>query len=181
MRSHQFDRNSKGTFVFARDCLEVDVQVSPKRTMTLYINHLTSKLGGDKAQIRRKEQVRRIKEIITERFGTKLEGDFAVLGDFNALPNEPEMRPLLKLGLENVIERLPPVDRWTYVYKGQTQQLDYLLLSPSLAARAGNRKPIVERRGLPDSKFKMPGKFPGVAKDGTEASDHCALFIDVDY
>ncbi len=36
----------------------------------------------------------------------------------------------------NLMERLPTGDRWTYVYQGNSQILDHIIVSPSLAENA---------------------------------------------
>src|SRR5690606_35340346 len=60
----------------------------------------------------------------------------------------------------NVVERRPEIDRWTlYHTRGPAErhlcQLDYILLSPSLARHIGNAIPEILRVGQP---FRTP--FP---------------------
>jgi len=169
-RSHQFD------------CLEVDIQVSAQKTLTLYVNHFKSKIGG--GEDRREKQATRVAEIVQDRFGKNLKGgDFVVLGDLNSGPDAEELQPLLGLkGLENVIQRIADdTKRWTHFFapKKETEQLDYILFSPTLTAKNPGGVPAIERRGLSDASLSVyPGpRFPGVGPDGTEASDHCGVFM----
>ncbi len=204
IRTHRFEPKGAAPTrrIFARDCLEVELAPAPGKTLRLYINHLTSKLPKkDKktgkithGEDRRRGQATRLAGILRDRHGPDLHGNFAVLGDFNAGPREPELQPLLGLGLDNVVARLPDAsERWTHFYsgapKGQrpVEQLDYVLLSPDLAAANRTALPTVERRGLPDKAVKKINAAGGVygapirnswtvGKKG-EASDHCGVFI----
>jgi endonuclease/exonuclease/phosphatase family metal-dependent hydrolase len=179
VRTHQFDPDEEGDLIFSRDCLEVDVQAPSGEVLTLFVNHFKSQIGGGGE--RRLKQAKRVAEIVQERFGNDLRGgDFAVVGDLNSGPETPELAPLLGLpGLENVIQtRLPEAERWTHAYRKVIQQLDYMLLSPTLAAKNAKPTPQIERRGLNTKVAAYTGpRFPGVAGEGTEASDHCGVFI----
>jgi len=84
--------------------------------------------------------------------------------------------------VENVLDRLREDERWTHVFDGAPAgeerfcQLDYLLLSTSLAG-ATQAKPAVERRGFSTKATRATQKrFPGVTAT-TVASDHCPLAI----
>ena len=85
---------------------------------------------------------------------------------------------------ENVLERLPASERFTHFFErapaGETKlrQLDYVLLSKSLAEATGAH-PVLERRGLSPKATQVAGpRFPGVTAK-LVASDHCPLAIDV--
>lgn len=179
IRTHQFDKDDNGRLIFSRDCLEVDIDARGK-TLTLFVNHFKSKFMDNPDK--RKKQARRVAEIIKARFGRTLRGNFAVLGDLNDTPDADTLRSLLGMNLENVIQTrvADPKERWTHVHKSKPSQLDYVLLSPALSRNSGG-KPTIERRGLStDIKLYKGPRFPGIGKDGTEASDHCAVFMDVE-
>jgi len=208
IKTHQFDRvpgNSQQ--VFSRDCLEVDVQLRNGETLTIYINHLKSQIGGGNEK--RLQQATRIREIIRQRFGDNLdEAYFVVMGDLNCGPSASELEPLLKdLKLTNPFKNLDRSEQWSHLYvvkdkktnkiqSAKVEQLDYILLSPGLAKNNQDVKPILERRGLvyydevtqklskTDKKvadvYKNAKRFAGIAEYGTEASDHCGIFIDLD-
>lgn len=179
--------------VFSRDCLEVDVAVDGKR-LTLFVNHLKSMLdranpkqGRATTRAKRVLQANTVKDLVRERFGASAgRRAWIVLGDLNDyLTPEPDqgtttgIRDLVEWSqLENVLDRLPATDRWTH-FRSETRtyrQLDYVLLSKSLAA-ATPARPVVERRGLSTRATQVAGsRFPGVTAQ-TVASDHCPLAI----
>ena len=88
----------------------------------------------------------------------------------------------------NPVDRLHPLDRWT-LYHVQTPeerhlcQLDYLLLSPSLAAANPGRVPEIVRAGQPYRVPLPPGaateRYPRVGWDRPKASDHCPVAMTV--
>ena len=89
--------------------------------------------------------------------------------------------------VENTVERRPEDDRWTHFFKGnrrcgipqEYRQLDYILLSRSLAD-TNTGLPLIERRGSPKRAEKDRGpRFPGVGWDAPKASDHCPVVMDL--
>ncbi len=89
----------------------------------------------------------------------------------------------------NVVERLPEKERWTlYHTRGPEErhlcQLDYILLSPALAARTEGRKPDIIRQGQPFRTVIPPGqepnRFPRIGWDRPKASDHCPVAMTID-
>lgn len=184
--------------VFDRDCLEVDIQVPRQGVLTLFINHFKSMRSDGDARPReataprRRQQAEAVRSIVEQRFGSDPSGaSFVILGDFNDRATADEdgpsgLGPLLHWpAVVDVLERLPPEARWTHYYRGrgrpgQYQQLDYLLLSSSLAAR-NPALPLLERRGQPKRADRHTGeRFPGVGHDRPKASDHCPLAIDLE-
>lgn len=185
VRTHQFDKDAKGE-IFSRDCLEADIMLDKKgnKSLTLFVNHLKSRLGGEEATSEKRErQAARIAGIIQERFDNVKNASFAVLGDFNDTPDAECLKPLLdEMKLENVVSRLPENEQWTHYWeaKHETNQFDYILLSRALSKKNPKVLPKIERRGLADyaKAYKGP-RFPGVGPEGTEASDHCAVFMEI--
>lgn len=186
VKTHQFDKDKKGE-IFSRDCLEADILLDKKgnNRLTLFVNHLKSRLGGEeKTAEKRERQTTRIAEIIQERFGKDAKNaNFAVLGDFNDTPDAECLKPLLDGKMvENVVARLPKNEQWTHYWEGKKEinQFDYILLSKALSKKNPKTLPIIERRGLADyaKAYKGP-RFPGVGPRGTEASDHCAVFMEI--
>jgi endonuclease/exonuclease/phosphatase family metal-dependent hydrolase len=189
---------SGNSLIFSRDCLEVDVAAGG-HTLTLFVNHLKSMLdqrdpenGRRNTRERRMLQARTVKQIVTARFG-KDSGTkpFVVLGDLNDyLQTDPQGKPGITSlvhwdQVENVVERLPPDDRWTHYFPGQGsllegyRQLDYMLVSRSLAA-ATQAVPQIVRKGLPTGATRYAGpRFPGVGKVWPKASDHCPVVFEL--
>lgn len=181
LHTHQFDK--KGTSkIFSRDCLEIEYNINGT-PLALFVNHFKSMLGGrTETMNRRKVQAEQVVKIITDKFGTNPGNEnFVVMGDLNDhLPSEG-LQPLVsKPWLENVVNRLPPADRWTHWYDkdDSVAQLDYLLLSTKLATKNPTAMPVIIRKGLAKkaSEYKGP-RYPGVGSLKPSASDHCPLAI----
>jgi endonuclease/exonuclease/phosphatase family metal-dependent hydrolase len=187
----------------------VDLALSNGERLTVYINHLKSKIGG--GEQKRLNQATRIREIVNKRFGNDLMGGhFVVLGDFNCEHDVPELDPLLKdKKLFNVFENLDKGQRWSYLHAvidrnniekvktAEVSQFDYILLSPTIMNGNPDIKPNVERRGVVyypaiTEKLKKNDeevarvydneaiRFPGIEKYGSEAFDHCGVFGTLD-
>jgi endonuclease/exonuclease/phosphatase family metal-dependent hydrolase len=188
IRTYQHRRKSprSRSYIFSRDCLEVDVEVDGQ-TLTLFVQHYKSMIGGRaRTRPRRQDQVAETRAIIERRFGAANTGDhpWIVLGDFNDY-----MEPGTSLGnlvnwdqVEDVIHRLPQAERWTHYWAGgdEYHQLDYLLLSRSLA-RTSTAMPEIIRKGLPKRATRYSGShFRGVGDNTPKASDHCPVVVEVE-
>lgn len=186
VRSHRNERNASNTaYLFSRDCFEVEVDAGGS-SLLLYVNHLKSMMEGRKqTKARRQEQANRVAEIVTDAWGSRgYDGNFVVLGDMNDYPEgDTALGALLTHpGLENVVTWRAADDRWTHYYAGgnEYRQLDYLLLSKSLAARNLDAPEIV-RKGLPYRAEKYTGdRLPNVGEDEPKASDHCPVVVDLE-
>jgi len=196
-RSHQHVRDGSA-FLFSRDCLEVDARVNGK-TLTLFVNHFKSMLdkknpaqGRKTTRAKRVKQAAEVKKLIEARFGANPgSAPWAVLGDLNDFlePSQGTTSGITDLvtwsEVENVVDRLPAAERFTHFFERapagepRMRQLDYILLSSSLAS-ATNAVPVIERRGLSTKATEVSGpRFPGVTAK-SEASDHCPVAIDID-
>ncbi len=190
VRSHQHlrDTNGSGRELFSRDCLEVDVDVEGT-TLTLFVNHLKSMIRTrEETREKRERQAAGVKDLVEKRFGPNPGAEnFIVLGDMNDYLEDDEqgksgIRSLLEWDqVEDVIARRDAEDRWTHYWAGgkDYKQLDYLLLSKSLAA-ASPAEPEIMRKGMPTRATKYTGeRFDGVGEDKPKASDHCPVAIEV--
>lgn len=192
VRTHQFTKKGSSK-VFPRDCLEAHINIEGKM-LPVFVNHFTSMMRGrSKSRYRRELQSNEMLNILKKRFGDNYGNhDFVILGDLNdyMVPgNEAAsgIRTLLQSDqLVNVVDRLPAKDRWTHYYKGNKSyhQLDYVLVSNSMATKAGNKltKPVIERRGQPlrvnqKNKPKVVDTFFPEVKGRLKASDHCPVAI----
>ena len=186
IRTHQHvKRTARSRYTFSRDCLEVDVEVGNK-TLTLFVQHYKSMIGG-RAQTkeRRLHQVAATRKIIESRFGRSNPGrrPWIILGDFNDyMERGTSLGRIVNWNqTEDVIARLPEEERWTHFWarRREYRQLDYLLLSSSLA-RASRGLPEIVREGLPRRATRYTGaRFRGVGDNKPKASDHCPVVMEV--
>jgi endonuclease/exonuclease/phosphatase family metal-dependent hydrolase len=178
---------SKRSFIFSRDCLEVDVDIKG-RTLTLFGNHLKSMMGGrSRTHDRRLVQARTVKKLIKQRFGsTPGNQPFIILGDFNDYAqDDQEGKSAIRVltgwnQVYDVNRELPENERWTHYYKRRKKysQLDYILVSNVL--KPGIREVYIERRGQPPRADRFTGKrFPGVSNK-QKASDHCPVVVELE-
>lgn len=182
IRPHIYDGTSKSR-TFSRDCPEMELELPDGRTLYILCNHFVSKMNGDppKSQERRKRQAAAVAEIL----GTyDLKKDLVVVaGDMNDTPDSGPMQPLL--GVKHLHDTLElqfgtEMDkRWSYKYKKELNQIDYLLVSEPL--REAFVEAGVERRGIHEiGKVTGETAFPSVTSWTSAASDHGAVWADFD-
>ncbi|MEO1703818.1 MAG: endonuclease/exonuclease/phosphatase family protein [Pseudomonadota bacterium] len=179
VRTNIFTTDTEGKRIFSRDCLEVEV-LTPAGPVHVLANHLKSKSrGGDD---RRKAQANEIKSILGTRYNLATD-KVIVLGDLNDTPASDPLSPLLSMpaltdALE--LEGLPDAARWSYVYEGRAQQIDYILVSDGL--RGSFRSAGLERRGMPPEylagQTPTVSAFPTIDNWRNAGSDHAAIFAD---
>jgi endonuclease/exonuclease/phosphatase family metal-dependent hydrolase len=171
--------------IFSRDCLEAEIELPDGALLTLFINHLKSKLvireegeTDDKyfkrvedSHKRRLRQAREVCNYLTERFeGQHSQALYAVVGDFNDTALSPWVAPLLESPyLTDIVAAYRPVnDRWTHYWrsKNHVSQIDFILASRALAERIARvveadslRKPHIERRGLAYRQLNKAGEI----------------------
>ena len=200
--------NNTTELIFSRDCLEVNFSLNDK-PFTAFLTHLKSQYGDDKEynNNRRLRQSETVRDIIRSRFGTETNGqwslsnsdDFIVVGDLNDTPSSTFVAPIVtELGMHNVIDRLDENERWTYLFRNESEvsQLDYILVSPHLK-QTSQEKPRIERRFLPNRRVRKVHLNDRIDEQNNAkhqeidynvqryddritseifASDHCAVF-----
>jgi predicted extracellular nuclease len=210
--------NKANERIFRRDCLEVDFRIGGK-PLTVYCLHLKSMgsprngLDGREATMPlRMAEARAVRRIIEDRFGPDhaARKSWVVCGDLNDYAerilidgrlNEPQRfthvgEPATAINVltdggfcENVVQRLPEMERWTlYHTRGPQErhlcQLDYVLLSKRLAETNSRALPAIVRGGQPYRTPFPPGqepaRYPRVGWDRPKASDHCPVAITLD-
>jgi endonuclease/exonuclease/phosphatase family metal-dependent hydrolase len=206
--------------VFNRDCLEATINLG-ETELTVFACHFKSMGraedgGREKTRPIRAAEATAVRRIVEERFGEDWRtANWIVAGDLNdfrerILPGG-EIERALPSGIDvllddfaiNPVERLAPAQRWTLYHQAVLKdgsvveehvQLDYLLLSPALAA--ANPEPGIEivRRGLP---YRVPldpahpdrsigylatraDRYPRIGWDRPKASDHCLLLLEIE-
>lgn len=186
IRTHQFDRTPAGSLVFSRDCLDVEVLLPQGKRLTVLVNHFKSmNRDREETMATRQAQATRVVEILQERFGPDPgTGTWIVLGDLNDYLPSAGLEPLLEQPwLENMMQRLPAEERWTHYFArgDKYNQLDYVLVSRSLAQANPQAVPEIERRGLPQrAQRSRERRFGGVGHNHPKASDHCPVAIELE-
>lgn len=111
----------------------------------LYIinNHFNSK-GGDSAlfgeyqppvlesEVQRLLQAEVVHDFVAEMLAVDPEANILLLGDLNDFQFSPPIDLLEEGVLNNLVETLPVSERYSYVYDGNSQTLDQMLVSDSL-------------------------------------------------
>ena len=189
---------TRGRKIFPRDCVEVEV-ATPFGPFTLFNCHFKSMQpltrGGDgrlDTRVLRQAEAFAVRRIVERRFGgpdAARAADWAICGDLNdyheidGVPVEGgALAPLLADGFAvDPARRLPATERWTHYFTSEDAyvQLDYLLLSPALAARNPHALPLIVRKGQPHRvpRLEAAPRFPRVGWARPKASDHCPVAI----
>jgi endonuclease/exonuclease/phosphatase family metal-dependent hydrolase len=184
MRSHVDDHAADGTTIFSRDCAEYSIATASGASLLVMVNHFKSKGYGSPAasNARRQAQATRVRAIYEERVAQDI-ANIAVIGDFNDTPDSAPLQPLLAGGTLRDAFTHPAFDDGgfpgTFGLGNATNKIDYLLLSPDLFARvqAGG----VFRKGVwPGSRPARWNVYPSVTRPEEAASDHAAVWVDID-
>ncbi|MGI5861799.1 MAG: endonuclease/exonuclease/phosphatase family protein [Myxococcales bacterium] len=138
VQSHASERvftpDGQGPFTFSRDCLEVQLDVGGNRVVAMLVNHHISMLE-DHSETKRQAQANGAKEIANR---LRAENPFLrviIAGDMNADEGSPTIAIMLDNGnYVDIGQQADERHRWTYVYGGEKQRLDYLLPDSTLAS-----------------------------------------------
>jgi endonuclease/exonuclease/phosphatase family metal-dependent hydrolase len=183
MRSH-VDDFLDGTRIFSRDCPEYEILLPGGQTLLLLVNHLKSKgFGAQKdSDAKRRRQAQRVRDIYNARRQTGL-ALVAVIGDFNDTPDSEPLAPLLSQGSDLRDVSMHPSFQsdgrpGTFGNGTKSEKIDYILLSPELFARVS--KAAVFRKGVWGGKNgDLWEHYPNMTKAVHAASDHAALWVDI--
>ena len=183
MVSHIDDNDNDGQ-IFSRDCAEYHLSTGSGKDLVILINHFKSKGFGNQQDNnkKRRRQAKRVKDIYDE-----LAKDFdcvIVAGDLNDTPDSAPLKPLLGNG-SNLVDVMNH-DKFvgdgrpgTHSNGAKGGKLDYILMSPEVGKKT--KLGGIERRGVWGGKNgDLFAHFPEIKSAKDAASDHAALWIDVD-
>ncbi len=110
-------------------------------SLTIIVNHWKSKAGDESVNLpRRVKQAEAVAALAQQRLAADPNAAVVVIGDLNdyygSLPVET-VRTLPEPDLVHLYDRLPALDRYSYIFNGASQVLDHVLASPALAKRVG--------------------------------------------
>ena len=115
------------------------------RALFVINNHWGSKGGDDglfgpvqppvlHSEVRRLPQAALVHRFAAELISHDDQALVIALGDFNDFGFSAPLQRLQQGGLLNdLMDQLPPLQRWSYIYQGNAQALDHLLISPGFA------------------------------------------------
>ena len=161
----------------SRKPLAVQIEFG-ERTLFVINNHWTSK-GPDTPLFGSSQPPRPISEhqrsqqaLVVGRFVDQLlsvdpDAQVIVLGDLNDFEYRPPLRVVTGNRLVNLTERIPRDDRYTFIYNGNSQLLDHILVSRGVLEAATARIDIVH--GNADSAI------------GNRSSDHDPVVVELDF
>ncbi len=111
--------------------LEVQIDLgTDSRTVYLLNNHFLSMSGGEQAtEPRRIAQAAWNGELVNQILQENPDALVIVMGDLNSYYDSPPIDTLRSVGLVHVFDRLPPEERYTYIYQGIAQVLDHILVN----------------------------------------------------
>ena len=129
-------------FAHSRKPLAAEFWVQGKRLFVI-VTHFVSKWGSsplfgafqpaiDVGVEQRTEQAWAVRRFVEQLLSADPGANVVVLGDFNDFHFSPPLTVLTGAGLFNLTETLPEAERWTYIFEGNSQALDHILVSPSL-------------------------------------------------
>ncbi len=120
------------------------------RTVFVVANHFNSK-GGDQplfgryqpptrgSEVQRKQQAQIVHDFVQQLITADPNANVVVLGDINDFQFSEVVAVLTAGGvLTSLINTLPENERYSYVFDGNSQTLDQILVSPNLAAQFPN-------------------------------------------
>lgn len=183
MRSHVDDRDAKGELIFSRDCAEYHFDLPGGKPLIILVNHFKSKGFGtpQSSDARRHAQAVRAREIYE---GLLAQGnDFiALIGDLNDTPDSAPLKPLHDSTLKDAFTHPNFEDGGfpgTFGLGNAGNKIDYLYLSPKLFEKV--QKGGIFRKGAwPGVRPKRWETYPEVTKPVEAASDHAAVWVDLD-
>lgn len=114
-----------------------------KEKVFIIVNHFNSK-GGDnplygsiqpprrESEITRKLQSKIVAGFVKQLMDTDPNANIIVVGDLNDFYFSESVKNLTDVGLQDLLMELPQLERYTYNYDGNSQNLDNFLISPAL-------------------------------------------------
>jgi endonuclease/exonuclease/phosphatase family metal-dependent hydrolase len=183
IRSHVDELKPDGEPLFSRDCAEFDITTAKGNKLWLLINHFKSKIGDPRvSNAKRKAQATRVAQIYAE-LRSAGEDHVAIVGDFNDTPASAPLTPLLSTDLKDVATLANFQDGgFPGTFGGSTagNKIDYILLSPALQAKVTGGG--IFRKGMwPGVRPVKWAVYPTLTKQVEAASDHGAIYVDLDF
>jgi endonuclease/exonuclease/phosphatase family metal-dependent hydrolase len=188
-----YPNGAKEDEIFRRDCLEVNIKKN-NQILPIFVCHFKSMSGGrDTTKPIREVEAQEVKKIIEEKFSNPANEDWIIVGDLNdytetdgVVDDNHSLKALLDNGFAiDIVKNIDnPLDRWTHYYPSDDSyhQIDYILLSPSLASKNPGIVPEILRIGQPYRAERYTGeRLPRIGFQRPKASDHCPVVADITF
>jgi endonuclease/exonuclease/phosphatase family metal-dependent hydrolase len=120
-------------YYFARDCVEVHIHFNG-RNMVFLGSHFKAKSNDD--PVKRLAEAQRTRAIADSLIKADPTRAVVILGDFNDTPGSAPYLAVVGEGataFTDVSLSIPMADRWSYVYQGKLELIDYQIVNPVLA------------------------------------------------
>ncbi len=122
--------------LFSRPPLVIHVEINTSTgNIQLYVinNHFLSMSGGEEAtEPRRLAQAEWNISLVEEILVENPDALVAIVGDLNSLFLSSPIQAFRDSGLTPAFDMLPVEDRYSYIYQGESQVLDYIIITSSL-------------------------------------------------
>lgn len=182
--SHVDDSDANG-LIFSRDCPEYKIVTHSGNTLLVLLNHFKSKGYGIQAENnkKRKRQAKRVRDIYEAHLNHGIQF-IAIVGDLNDTPDSDPLTPLLRDGssLIDIMDhsKFKGDQRLgTYGNGTKSDKIDYILMSPKLSDKV--KEGGIERHGVWGGKNgTLFPHYPEIKQEKDAASDHAALWVDLD-
>ncbi len=145
------------------------------KTVFIVNNHFSSKGGDDgpmggnqppmlPSELQRREQARFVNGFVSVIVAADSTANVIVIGDLNEHEFRSPVQVLCGEVLINLMEQVPMEDRYTYVFSGNSQLLDHILISQSLNTAAAPEIDIVHINAEFASKKQASDHDPVIAR-----------------
>ena len=143
-------------FASSRKPLAAEFEFNGERVVVI-ANHFNSK-GGDlkpfgsiqpatrSSEVQRAKQAALVNGFVKELLNKDPEVNVAVLGDFNDFQFSNTLNIVEGNELDNLVNELPENQRYSYIYDGNSQTLDHILVSKNLTRDGSHRSGTCECR-----------------------------------
>lgn len=176
-RRHRLKRAA----LFDRPPLLLTLRTTQGMTLDIVNVHLKSLYGSGKnasearrIAYKRKRQTVVLEGWLRERLQQRPHSRLLLLGDFNATPDVlggvDVLGMLQGAGMINLLDRLPPAERYSFVYKCRGEALDHILVSPALL-------PSVRRLAVSRGNAGVVGRFEDRRESPMDSSDHDGVVV----
>ncbi|MCK9209059.1 MAG: endonuclease [Salinivirgaceae bacterium] len=125
-----------------RDILYVKGLVK-KDTLHVFVNHWTSRRGGEDTEIKRVQCAQALKKQVDSLLAINLKSLVVIMGDFNDEPSDKSLHETLQASnleesgiLENLMYPLHTEGKGTYYFKGAYNMLDNMVISRAIKTKA---------------------------------------------